>query len=60
MKKTVQLMMMTLLWVNAALAQQAVEGVVKDGSGAPVAGANVIVKGTNVFPFWIMTTPQKH
>jgi len=41
--------MMTLLWVNAALAQQAVEGVVKDGSGAPVAGANVIIKGTNVF-----------
>ena len=49
MKKTVQLIMMTLLWVNAALAQQAVEGVVKDGSGAPVAGANVIIKGTNVF-----------
>jgi iron complex outermembrane receptor protein len=49
MKKTVQLVMLTLLWVNAAMAQQAVVGVVKDGAGAPVAGANVIIKGTKLF-----------
>jgi iron complex outermembrane receptor protein len=49
MKKTVQFLMLALLWTNAAFAQQALVGVVQDGSGAPVAGANVVVKGTNLF-----------
>ncbi len=49
MKKTIQFLMLALLWTNAAFAQQGLVGVVQDGGGAPVVGANVIVKGTNLF-----------
>ncbi|MBD0254749.1 MAG: TonB-dependent receptor [Cytophagales bacterium] len=49
MKKTLQFLVLALLWTNAAFAQQALVGVVQDGGGAPVAGANVVVKGTKLF-----------
>ncbi len=49
MKKTVQFLMLALLWGNAALAQHTLVGVVHDRGGAPVAGANIVVKGTNLF-----------
>jgi iron complex outermembrane receptor protein len=49
MKKTLQFLMLALLWTSAAFAQQTLVGVVQDGSGAPVVGANVVVKGTKLF-----------
>ena len=36
-----------ILSVNAAMAQSMVSGTVSDETGQPIAGANVIVKGTN-------------
>lgn len=38
-----------LLWANAALAQNNVTGVVRDNNDAPIVGATVIVKGTNIY-----------
>ncbi len=47
MRKILQLIVLILLG-QAAFAQSPIKGVVKDGDGAPLVGATVVIKGTTV------------
>ncbi len=49
MKKVFFAVVMTMLITQAVRAQQFVEGIITDSSGAALAGATIIVKGSNQF-----------
>ncbi|QCR24996.1 TonB-dependent receptor [Pontibacter sp. SGAir0037] len=48
MKKVLQLFLPLWLWTNLALAQQVIEGSVKDADGNPVVAATIVIKGTTI------------
>jgi len=49
MRKIVQFSVLLILGINLAFAQTRITGVIKDGAGAPVAGANIALKGTSIY-----------
>ena len=49
MKQILKLIVPALLWANAAFAQDAVVGSVKDRAGFPLVGATIAIKGTNAY-----------
>jgi iron complex outermembrane receptor protein len=49
MKKVVPFVLVFFLWAEIVFAQSNVTGIVRDGNGIPVAGANVAIKGTAVY-----------
>lgn len=49
MKKSLQTLFILIFLGNVVLAQNAIQGIVKDGSGNPVIGASVVVDGTTDF-----------
>jgi iron complex outermembrane receptor protein len=48
MKKTFQIILLSLFWVNVVSAQDNIIGIVKDSKGEPVVGATVTTKSTKV------------
>lgn len=49
MKKIVQSVIMTMLWVSAAVAQDTIVGTIKSRERLPVVAATVLIKGTNTY-----------
>jgi iron complex outermembrane recepter protein len=49
MQKILLLVVPVLLWANGALAQNAIDGLVKSNDNLPVVAATVVVKGTNTY-----------
>lgn len=49
MKRVFFPIVIAMLFIQAAYAQQSIEGIIKDSSGAALAGATIIVKGSNQF-----------
>lgn len=49
MKQNLTLLLALLLWANLAIAQDAITGLVKDGSGTPLVGTTVYIKGTSAY-----------
>ena len=49
MKRSLQILFFLIFLGNVALAQNAIQGIVKDGSGNPVIGASVLVDDTTDF-----------
>lgn len=49
MKQNLTLLLALLFWANLAIAQDAITGLVKDGSGTPLVGTTVYIKGTSAY-----------
>ncbi len=49
MKRVFFPIVISMLFIQAVYAQQPIEGIIKDSSGAALAGATIIVKGSNQF-----------
>lgn len=49
MKQNLTLLLALLFWANLANAQEAITGLVKDGSGTPLVGTTISIKGTNAY-----------